>query len=356
MAGEDFQERTEKATRRRREKAREEGRVAKSQELNSAAMLCFGFLTLYMLGPHLSGQIMGLMSYTMANAPSIAAADPTFIRVFGDYMLRFFLIMAPILTVTVVIALAANVVQIGFKITPKAIEPKLEKLDIVKGLKRLFAVRSLVELVKNVIKLAIVGFVAYKSIAGEFESFFLLPDMTVPQLAMAMGKLAVQLGLKVGAVMIAIAILDYLYQRYEYEKSIRMSKQEMKEENKDTEGSPQLKARVRQVQREMARRRMMQAVPLADVVVTNPTRIAVALKYEVEEVTAPYVVAKGQRLIAEKIKQIARENGIPVVEDKPLAQALFKTVDIGETIPANLYRAVAELLAHVYRLKGKVIG
>ncbi|MCK4606006.1 MAG: EscU/YscU/HrcU family type III secretion system export apparatus switch protein, partial [candidate division Zixibacteria bacterium] len=169
MAGEDFQERTEKATRRRREKAREEGRVAKSQELNSAAMLCFGFLTLYMLGPHLSGQIMGLMSYTMANAPSIAAADPTFIRVFGDYMLRFFLIMAPILTVTVVIALAANVVQVGFKITPKAIEPKLEKLDIVKGLKRLFAVRSLVELVKNVIKLAIVGFVAYKSIAGEFE-------------------------------------------------------------------------------------------------------------------------------------------------------------------------------------------
>ncbi|MCK4606005.1 MAG: EscU/YscU/HrcU family type III secretion system export apparatus switch protein, partial [candidate division Zixibacteria bacterium] len=147
-----------------------------------------------------------------------------------------------------------------------------------------------------------------------------------------------------------------LYQRYEYEKSIRMSKQEMKEENKDTEGSPQLKARVRQVQREMARRRMMQAVPLADVVVTNPTQIAVALKYEVEEVTAPYVVAKGQRLIAEKIKQIARENGIPVVEDKPLAQALFKMVDIGETIPANLYRAVAELLAHVYRLKGKVIG
>ena len=356
MADQDFQEKTEKATRRRREKAREEGRVVKSQELNAAAMLCFGFLTLYMLGPHLSGQIMGMMSYTMANAPSIAAADPTFAKVFGDYMLRFFLIMAPFLAVTTVIALSANIVQVGFKITPKAVEPKFEKLDVLKGLKRLLSVRSLVEMAKNIVKLGIVGFVAYKAISGEFESFFLLPDMTVAQLAMAMGKLAVQLGLKVGAVMIAIAILDYLYQRYEFEKSIRMSKQEMKEEHKDTDGSPQLKARIRQIQREMARRRMIQAVPLADVVVTNPTQIAVALKYEVEEVKAPCVVAKGQRLVAEKIKQIARDNGIPVVEDKPLARALFKMVDIGETIPANLYRAVAELLAHVYRLKGKVIA
>ncbi|MEA3296231.1 MAG: flagellar biosynthesis protein FlhB [candidate division Zixibacteria bacterium] len=356
MPDQDFQERTEKATTRRREKAREEGKVTKSQELNSAAILCLGFLSLYMLSPHLTGQIKELMRYTMTNAPLIAAADSTFTSVFGDYTLRFFLMMAPVFVVIAVIAFGVNVVQIGFRITPKSMEPKFEKLDLVKGFKRLFAVRSLVELIKNIIKLIIVGFVAYTAIKGEFDTFFLLPDMTVTQLATAMGKLAIKLGLKVGAIMIAIAILDYIYQRYEFEKSIRMSKQETKEEHKDTEGSPQLKARARQIQREMARQRMMQAVPMADVVVTNPTHIAVALKYESEEMSAPYVVAKGQRLIAEKIKEIALQHNIPIVEDKSLARTLFRMCEIGDIVPANLYRAVAELLAYVYRLKGKVIG
>ena len=356
MPEQDFQERTEKATSRRREKAREEGKVAKSQELNSAAILCLGFLSLYMLGPHLSEQIKELMRHTMTNAPLIASADSTYISIFGDYMRCFFLIMAPIFVVICVIAIGSNVAQIGFKITPKSLEPKFEKLNILKGLKRLFAVRSLVELLKNIIKIAIVGFVAYTAIKGEFDSFFLLPDMTVSQLASSMGKLAVILGLKVGAIMIFIAILDYIYQRYEFEKSIRMSKQDLKEEHKDTDGSPQLKSRIRQVQREMARQRMMQALPMADVVVTNPTHIAVALKYDSDEMNAPCVVAKGERKIAERIKEIARSHGIPIVEDKPLARSLFKMCEIGDVVPANLYRAVAELLAYVYRLKGKVIG
>jgi len=198
--------------------------------------------------------------------------------------------------------------------------------------------------------------VAYKVIEGEFQSFFLLPDMSVRQLASRMGKLALVLSLKIGAVILIIAVLDYLYQRYEFEKSIRMSKQEIKDEYKDTEGSPQIKSRVRQIQREMARSRMMKAVPLADVVVTNPTHLAVALKYDQAKMKAPYVVAKGERLIAERIKKIARENNIPVVEDKPLARALFKMCDIGQMIPANLYRAIAELLAYVYKTKGKVLS
>jgi flagellar biosynthetic protein FlhB len=292
----------------------------------------------------------------MANAPSIASADVTFVSVFGDYIVRFFLITMPVFAVLGVIAFATNVAQIGFKITPKAMEPKFDKLNLVNGFKRLFALRSLVDMIKNVLKVAIIGYVAYKTIQGEFDSFFLLPNMTIPELAGVMGKLSLVLGVKIGAVVFVIAVLDYMYQRYEFEKSIRMSRQEVKEEHKETEGSPQLKARVRQVQREMSRKRMMQAVPTADVVLTNPTHLAVALKYDPEEMSAPYVVAKGARLIAQRIKELAHKHDIPVIEDKPLARALFKACDVGDLVPANLYRAVAEVLAYVYRLKGKAVS
>ncbi len=356
MAEESFQERTEEATTRRREKAREDGKVAKSQELNSAAILLLGFLTIYMMGPHLAAQTKAMMSHTLTNIASIASSDVSFVKIFGDYMLTFFQIVGPIFAVLAVIAFGINVAQVGFKITPKSLEPKFEKLNPLQGLKRLFAVRSLVDLTRNVIKLMIIGFVAYKAIESEFDTFFLLPDQTVAEFAGAMGTLALTLGMKIGAIVLIIAVLDFMYQRYEFEKSIRMSKQEIKEEYKDTEGSPQLKARVRQIQREMTRKRMMAAVPEADVVVTNPTHLAVALKYEPGTATAPYVVAKGERLIAQKIKDLAREHNVPVIEDKPLARALYKMCDIGDAVPEKLYRAVAELLAYVYRLKGKVVG
>jgi flagellar biosynthetic protein FlhB len=355
MAEQGFQERTEKPTTRRRRKAREEGKVAKSMELNSAAILVLGFMSLYMMGPHLARQTMNIMSHTMANAPAIAAADPTFMKVFGDYMLKFFLLLSPVFVLMTLIAIGINVAQVGFKITPKAMEPKLEKLNLVSGLKRLVSLRSLVQLVRDSIKLFIVGFVAYKSIESEFRSFFLLPDMSVVQFAGMMGKLALTLALKIGGAILVIAAIDYMYQRYEFEKSIKMSKQDLKDEFKDTEGSPQLKARVRQVQREMARNRMMRAVPTADVVVTNPTEIAVALKYDPKQMDAPYVIAMGERLVAQRIRQLAVEHDIPVVEDKPLARALFKMCDVGQVIPANLYKAVAELLAYVYKVKSKVV-
>ena len=354
MAEESFQERTERATPRRREKARERGQVARSPEVNAAAMLCFGCTTLYLLGPQLTGQLQQLMRHIMTNAPDMAAADSTFAKMLGEYVLRFFLMMSPVFAVLTVVAVASGVGQIGFKITPQALEPKFDRLNPISGFKRLFSPTSVVNLVKDLAKLVIVGVVAYKAVAGEFASLFLLPDMTVADLAARMGKLSLMLGLKVGAIMIIIALLDYAYKRYEFEKSIKMSKQDLREEYKETEGSPQLKSRIRQIQRQMAQKRMMQAVPTADVVVTNPTSLAVALKYDVGEMPAPYVVAKGQRLIADKIKQIAREHDIPIVEDKPLARALFKMCDVGQAVPETLYRAVAELLAYVYRLKGKV--
>ncbi len=356
MPEQDFQERTEKATVRRRQKAREEGQVARSMEINAAGVICLGFLTMYLMGPYVGGQVKQLMSHTMANAPIIAAGDPTFLKVFGDNMLRFFTILMPVFAVMTVVALGVNVAQVGFMVTPKALEPKFDKLNLAKGIKRILSLKSLVTLIRDTLKLAIVGCVAYLAIKSEFESFFLLPDQTVSQLAVAMGKLALLLALKIGLVILVLAVLDYLYQKYEFEKSIRMSKQDLKDEYKDTEGSPQLKARVRQLQREMSRSRMMKAVPTADVVVTNPTEIAVALKYEPEEMKAPYVVAKGERLIAQKIRELALQHDIPVIENRSLARALFKMCDVGQMVPINLYRAVAEVLAYVYRLKGKVLS
>ncbi len=356
MADDSFQEKSEKATPRRRHKAREEGKVVKSMELNSAAIICLGFLTLYAVGPNVVGQIKDLFAYNLANAPVIAASDPTFAKVFGDSMLRFFSIMFPVFAGMIVIAFGVNVAQVGFKITPKGLEPKLDKLNPLNGLKRLFAVKSLVTLVRDTVKLFVIGFVAFKVIESEFDSFFLLPDMTVAQIASTMATQAVFLALKVGSIILIIAAIDYAYQKYDFEKSIKMSRQEIRDEFKDTEGSPQIKSRVRQLQREMSRNRMMASVPDADVVITNPTHIAVALKYNTDEMAAPWVVAKGERLIAQKIKKIAYENNIPVIEDKPLARALFKVCEIGQMVPMHLYRAVAEILAYVFRLNGKGVS
>ncbi len=356
MPEQDFQERTEQATPRRRRQARQEGQVARSMELNAAAIICLGFASLYVLGPSLAGKTANLMTYVFTNAPFIAMSDKSFLSIFNEAFMRFLNIVLPVFVVMTIVAVGINVVQVGFDLSPKVINPRFDKMDPVKGLKRLFSARSLFMAARDSIKLFVVGFVAYKVIESEFDGFFLYPDMTIGQLASSLGTLTFSIAIKIGLCILAIAIIDYLYQKHEYEKSIRMSKQEIREEMKDTEGNPQMKARIRQIQREMSKKRMMAAVPLADVVVTNPTQIAVALKYERGEHNAPHVVAKGERLIAQKIREIAAEYDIPIVEDKPLARALFKMCDIGDMVPETLYRAVAELLAYVYKLKDKVVN
>ncbi len=356
MADESFQERTEQATPRRRDKAREKGQVAKSMELNGAVMICLGFTTLFMLGPQMVGQVEDLMRNTFGNAATIAVSDPSYYSIFSGQVIGFLKIVLPLLLAMAVIGFGVNVAQVGFKITPKAMEPKFEKLDVIKGLKNKFSMKSLVQLVRDPLKLLAVAVVGYFAIRGEFDSFFGLPDMSVSQLGATLGLLVLQVALKIGAAMLVIAAIDFAYQRYEFNKSIKMSKQEVKDEYKDTEGNPQIKARVRQIQREMSRRRMMDAVPTADVVVTNPTHIAVALKYAPDEMDAPTVIAKGKELVAQKIKEIAREHDIPIIEDKPLARSLFKMCDIGDLVPASLYKAVAEILAHIYKLKRKTVN
>ncbi len=352
MADEQFQERTEQATPRRRQKAREEGKVARSVELNSAVILCLGAVTLYFMGPLLVSQLKDYMVFSFNEAPKMNPSYDTLVQLFSSKVLAFFIILGPILLVLTVLAYGINVMQVGFIITGKTLEPKLDKLNIANGLKRMFSGRSMMELIRDTVKLIVIGFVGYKAITSQMDTFFLLSDNSVAVFSAAMGTMALKTSLWIGLVMLILGILDYAYQKYDFEKSIKMSRQEIQDEFKDTEGNPQIKARVRQIQREMSRKRMMQDIPNADVVVTNPTHLAVALKYKPDEMDAPMVVAKGERLIAEKIKQLAREAGVPVVENQPLARALFSMCEIGSYVPAKLYRAVAEVLAYVYRLKG----
>ncbi|UCD17099.1 MAG: flagellar biosynthesis protein FlhB [Candidatus Zixiibacteriota bacterium] len=351
MAEEQFQERTEKATPRRRQKAREEGRVARSQELNSAVMLCLGALTLYFVGPLLVDQLQRFMVFSFSEAPNMMVTPDSLVAFFSSKILTFFAMLGPVFVILMLIAYGINVLQVGVLFTGKPLEPKVDKLNLANGIKRLFSVRSMVELARDTLKLLLIAFVGYKVVSAQLDVFFLLSDNSVSVFAGTMGKMALTTTLQIGAVILLLALFDYAFQKYDFEKNIRMSKQDIRDESKDTEGSPQTKARVRQVQREMSRKRMMQEIPRADVVVTNPTHIAIALKYQPDLMEAPMVVAKGQRLVAEKIKQVAADAGIPIVENKPLARALFNMCDIGSYVPAKLYRAVAEVLAYVYRLK-----
>lgn len=352
MADEQFQEKTEKATPRRKEKAREEGKVCRSMELNSAVMLCLGAATLYVMGPALADQLKGLMIYVFSQAPLMSTTNESIIYFFTRRVINFFVLMAPIFAILMIVAYGINLLQVGFLFTTKTLEPKLDKLDITKGLKKLFSIRSVVELTRDVIKISLIAYVGYRSITSELSTFYNLADNSVAVFAGTMSKIALTTVLELGAVILILALFDYAYQKYDFEKSIKMSKQDIKDEMKDTEGSPQIKSRIRQIQREMSRKRMMEEIPKADVVVTNPTRIAVALKYDTDAMDAPMVVAKGERIVAAKIKEIAKAAGVPIVENKPLARALFSMCDIGSYVPGTLYRAVAEVLAFVYRKKG----
>jgi flagellar biosynthetic protein FlhB len=239
----------------------------------------------------------------------------------------------------------------------ESITPKFSKVDPIKGFQRLFSLRSIVELIKNIFKICIISMVAYLVIKGELANMILLMDQGISGIMTYLGRICFKIILSTAVVLVILAILDYIYQRWEYEKSLRMTKQEIKDEYKNTEGDPLIKSRIRRLQREMAKKRMMAEVPKADVIITNPTHLAIAVKYDPENMMAPKVVAKGANIIAEKIREIARENDVMIVEDKPLARVLYKIVDVNHFIPEDLYRAVAEVLAFVYEQKKiKIFG
>jgi flagellar biosynthesis protein FlhB len=353
MAENSYQDRTEKATPKRRQDARKKGQVAQSREVPSVMILVMSLGVFFFAGSWMFWNLVGYMSEALRSSAQLRIAEVADAKVFVLQTARIvFRILLPLLLVIFVAGMAGNVIQSGFLLSSEALAPKWTKLNPVSGLKRLFSLRSLVELVKSIVKILFVAAVAFLMIKQELGLIPTLTRQSVPDIFAFAVRVAFTICLNVCLALILLAILDYAFQRWEYEKSLRMTKQEVKDENKQTEGDPKIKARIRSIQMETARQRMMAAVPEADVVITNPTHLAVALRFDAARMIAPQVVAKGAGYVAERIKQIAAENDVPLVEDKPLARTLYKIVEVGQPIPADLYKAVAEVLAYVYRLRG----
>jgi flagellar biosynthesis protein FlhB len=350
------QEKTESATPKRRQDVRKKGQVARSQEVGTAISLLIAWCAFRVFGGNAISSMAELFTNNFQNIKQpdftmtgLASMGLTNVMVFGK-------VMAPIAGGLVLAGLIANVLQVGFHFAPEAARPQLSRLNPASGFGRIFSSRSLGELVKSIFKLVLVGFLSYKVLNDHIVQLTQLTGSDVRGGLAVVADIGFELLLKIGLAYMVIAAADYAFQRWQFEKSIKMTKQEVKEEVRSQELNEQIKSRIRSLQRAMARKRMMQRVPQADVVITNPTHYAVAIKYDASKMAAPKVIAKGQRIIAQQIKALARTNGIPLVENKPLAQALFKAVDVDHEIPRDLYKAVAEVLAFIYRLKNQRIA
>ncbi|MCK5254924.1 MAG: flagellar biosynthesis protein FlhB [Deltaproteobacteria bacterium] len=347
------QEKSEPATPKRLQEMREKGQVAKSREVPSVAVLIASLLVFYFLGSTMFKQLMDLMQWVFTSSGSLQIKEANIQWLLIELLGRGLKVLAPLLIALVAMGLVSNYLQVGFLFSFQSIAPKFSKLDPLKGFAKMFSKQTLVELVKNIFKVMIVGCVAYFTVKGELNHIVPLMDMEVWSIMSYIGSVCFKIMLSTSWVLILLAFLDYIFQRWDFQQEAKMSKQEVKDEFKQREGDPLIKSRVRQAQREMARRRMMEAVPKADVVITNPAHLAIALEYNTQKMMSPKVIAKGTRLMAERIKEVARQNQVPIVENKPLAQALFASVEIGQEIPVVFYKAVAEILSYVYRLKNK---
>lgn len=347
------QDKTEPATPKKREEARKKGQVANSREVSSVMILLSAMLVFYFSGSWMFMQVGEVMRSVFLQAGDLNLG-PENTRIFlWSLFKRVVVMMAPLSIVVTIAGVLGNVAQIGFLLTGDPLVPKFSKMNPLKGIKRLISLRSLIELLKAIFKVIIIGGMAYVMLRNEFEEIPALTALSLPSILSYVGNLSLKLGIYTCIVLIILAGIDLIFQRWQFARDQRMTKQEVKDEYKQREGDPMVRSRIRAVQREMAMRRMMDKVPDATVVITNPTHLAVALKFT-RDMHAPLVVAKGANIVAERIKSIAQEHGIPVIEQKPLARALFKNVDIDQYIPGDLYHAVAEILAYVYRLKGMV--
>lgn len=348
------QEKTEPATAKKRAETRHEGQVAMSQELPAAVILLFIFLSFMMLGDYYAERFLRIFGDLFESWLTYDLTAGNLMPLFSSLLIQMLLLIAPVFIIAVIGALLSTYYQVGFMLTAKPLMPKLSKINPLAGAKQLVSMRSLVELVKNVVKLSIVGFMVYTSLWGEKDRLLALAHMEPLQIFQFTASVTLSLGVKIAALLLVLAIFDYLYQKYEHEKSIKMSKQDIKDEHKKAEGDPLIKGKIREKQRRMAIQRMMQNVPQADVVITNPTHFAVALQYDASKMDAPVVLAKGMDYVALRIRELAKENGVTIMENKPLARALYDRAEIGDAIPADLFQAVAEVLAYVYKLKGRV--
>jgi flagellar biosynthetic protein FlhB len=348
-------DKSQDATPHRRQQAREEGQIAKSQDLASAALLLLGLTTLVTLGGGLMDMIGRLFVQQVGGAPWLSA-DPQFLV--AQWHQTVFLLgqhLLPIFGLLMLAGIAANFLQVGFLFLPEKLSPDITRLDPLQGLSRLFSLQNLVRLVMGLIKMILVTAVAYASVRGERDRILGLTALSVPQIAAYLAQILLWTGIKIAFALLTLAVLDYGFQRWKHERDLRMTPQEVREEMKNLEGNPQMAARRKQVQRQLAMNRLSGAVPKADVVITNPTELAIAVQYDPETMAAPIVVAKGAGLVAQRIRKLALEHGIPILERKPLAQALYREVEVDHPVPRDKYAAVAEILAYVYQLKGKKI-
>lgn len=353
-------EKTEPATEKKLSDARKEGQVAKSKEIENA----FGLLALFLILKFWAGSMgtafMEFFSVIYNKLPELIKMagskinSRSLISVLQNTVLELMTMLLPIFVIGVLIAFVTDVAQVKWKPTTKPLKPKGSKLNPIKGFSKIFSKQSLVELIKSFAKIGVIVYVAYSYLKGEAPTLFLLYDMPLMQAIALLGNVASNMGIRIAAVYMIIAFADYAYQKHKFKEDMKMTKQEVKDEYKNSEGNPEIKGKIRQKMREVSRRRMMQNLPQADVVITNPTHYAVAIKYDPEVAEAPVVLAKGEDYLAQKIKEVAREHHIEIVENKPLARMLYSTVDIGMQVPPELYQAVAEVLAMVYSLQGRV--
>ena len=341
-------EKTERATPKRRDDVRKEGQVCTSKEFSQAVILLAGifFLNLYM--PFLMSDMRNLLVEVLSNASDVEISFDTMPVCSVWFIFRFFrLIFLPVIFFAVV-AYFVTFAQVGPLI--KEFKIDLKKLNPLKGMKSLFSSRTAVRMVVDIVKLIVISFVFYRAVTLFLPEMFNLADMELDQIMAFTGHLIFWLLVRIFFLMLIVSFFDYAFQKWRYEEDIKMTKQEVKDEMKNREGDPQIKARIRAIQMQLARQRMFAKIPQADVVITNPVHYAIAVQYDIEAMSAPKVVAKGARKIAQKIKDIAMEHNIPIVENKPLAQALYKSVEVDQEVPAKLYQSVAEVLAYVYQL------
>jgi flagellar biosynthetic protein FlhB len=344
MAEHEHQERTEQATPRKRQKAREKGQVVRSRDLTSIISTGGIILVMYLSGRHLADNAIHLTSGLLSLNYGTNAFD-----VLKIASLKGIMVLMPFLAVAFGLAVTTGFLQGGMIFKP--LELKLEAVNPINGIKKMFSMNGFTEFLKSLIKFSVGAFLFYAVIKNNLYTLPSLMDMGVRGIAVTTSILLLKVITYGVLCFLAVAIIDYFFQKWQFERSIRMSMKELKEEHKESEGDPYIKSKIKSIQKEMAMRRMMQEVPKATVVITNPVHLAVALKYEGKDMTAPKIVAKGADVLAEKIKEIARRKGVPIVEDKPLARMLYK-VEIGSYIPDDLYRAVAKILAYVYKMRG----
>ncbi len=344
------EDKTESATPKRRSEARKRGQVPRSNDLSSIFVLCALVLALHSLTGMAAAAVLQYFQNAFAHLDDIRLTPGIVMEQGGTAVLTLVRAVGPLVLLAMTAGVVVNVAQSGFNIATEGLKPNFNKMNPLSGLKRLVSTRSLVELVKALYKIGLVSWIAFATIRGSYPQLVLMTRLEAGQAVSLVGDVAYRMMLRVVVTMLFLAALDYFYQRYQFEKSIRMTKEEVKQEYKQMEGNPQIKARIRARQREISKKRMMSEVPTADVIITNPTHFAIALKYDPEKTAAPVVVAKGQDFVAQKIRAVAQENDVPIVENPPLARALYKQVELGREIPNDLYGAVAEVLAFVFEI------